>query len=70
MNSNELRENVEKDGALTRRFQQVLVEQPTNQETIEILNNIKEKYEDHHKVIYTKEAIEECVKMADYHLIL
>lgn len=64
----EFRENVEKDGALTRRFQQVLVEQPTNQETIEILNNIKEKYEDHHKVIYTKEAIEECVKMADRYI--
>ena len=64
----EFRENVEKDGALTRRFQQVLIEQPTNQETIEILNNIKEKYEDHHKVIYTKEAIEECVKMADRYI--
>lgn len=64
----EFRENVEKDGALTRRFQQVLIEQPTNEETIEILNNIKEKYEDHHKVIYTKEAIEECVKMADRYI--
>lgn len=64
----EFRENVEKDGALTRRFQQVLIEQPTVSETIEILNNIKEKYEDHHKVIYTKEAIEECVKMADRYI--
>lgn len=64
----EFRENIEKDGALTRRFQQVLVEEPTTDETITILNNIKEKYEDHHKVVYTKEAIEECVKMADRYI--
>ena len=64
----EFRENVEKDGALTRRFQQVLVDEPTNDETITILNNIKEKYEDHHRVIYTKESIEECVKMADRYI--
>lgn len=61
----EFRENIEKDGALTRRFQQVLIEEPTNEETVTILMNIKDRYEDHHKVTYSDEAIEECVKMAD-----
>ena len=60
----EYRENIEKDGALTRRFQQVLVEEPTLEETKIILTNIKEKYEKHHKVKYTDEAIEECVKLS------
>jgi len=60
----EYRENIEKDGALTRRFQQVLVEEPTLDETKVILNNIKEKYEKHHRVKYTNEAIEECVKLS------
>ena len=60
----EYRENIEKDGALTRRFQQVLVEEPTLDETKTILLNIKEKYEKHHKVRYTDEAIEECVKLS------
>ena len=60
----EYRENIEKDGALTRRFQQVLVEEPTLEETKTILLNIKEKYEKHHKVRYTDEAIEECVKLS------
>ena len=60
----EYRENIEKDGALTRRFQQVLVEEPTLDETKTILLNIKEKYEKHHKVKYTDEAIEECVKLS------
>ncbi len=60
----EYRENIEKDGALTRRFQQVLVVEPTLDETKTILMNIKEKYEKHHKVIYTNEAIEECVKLS------
>lgn len=64
----EFRENIEKDGALTRRFQQVLIEEPTLEETITILKNIKDKYEDHHKVIYTDEAVEECVKMADRYI--
>ena len=64
----EFRENIEKDGALTRRFQQVLIEEPTLEETITILKNIKDKYEDHHKVTYTDEAIEECVKMADRYI--
>ena len=60
----EYRENIEKDGALVRRFQQVLVEEPTLDETKTILMNIKEKYEKHHKVKYTDEAIEECVKLS------
>ncbi len=65
----EYRENIEKDGALTRRFQQVLVEEPTLEETKTILMNIKEKYEKHHKVIYTNEAIEECVKLSDRYIM-
>ena len=64
----EFREHIEKDSALTRRFQQVLVEATTNEETNIILNNIKDKYEKYHSVSYTPEAIEECVKMADRYI--
>lgn len=64
----EYRENIEKDGALTRRFQQVLVEQPSFSETKEILHNIKESYEEYHKVKYTDEAVEECAKLADRYI--
>jgi ATP-dependent Clp protease ATP-binding subunit ClpC len=64
----EYREHVEKDGALKRRFQEVLVEEPTLDETRVILENIKEKYENHHKVEYTKDAIDECVKLADRYM--
>ena len=60
----EYRENIEKDGALTRRFQQVLVEEPTLEETKTILMNIKGNYEKHHKVRYSEEAIDECVKLS------
>ncbi len=59
----EYRQYIEKDGALERRFQKVLVEPTTVEETIEILNNIKNRYEDHHLVTYTPEAIESCVKL-------
>ena len=59
----EYRQHIEKDGALERRFQKVLVEPTSIEETIEILNNIKERYEDHHNVTYTKEAIEACVRL-------
>lgn len=59
----EYRQYIEKDGALERRFQKVLVEPTTVEETVLILNNIKEKYEDHHSVNYTDEAIEACVKL-------
>ena len=64
----EFREHFEKDSALTRRFQQVLVEATTLEETKIILNNIKDKYENYHRVNYTPEAIEECVKMADRYI--
>ena len=64
----EYRQHIEKDGALERRFQKVMVE-PTNiEETIAILNNIKDKYEDHHNVIYTPEAIEACVKLTNRYM--
>jgi ATP-dependent Clp protease ATP-binding subunit ClpC len=64
----EYRQYIEKDGALARRFQMVLVDSTTPEETIQILDNIKEKYEDHHHVIYTKEAIEACVKLSDRYI--
>ncbi|MFN0032684.1 MAG: ATP-dependent Clp protease ATP-binding subunit [Flavobacteriales bacterium] len=59
----EYRQYIEKDGALERRFQKVIVDPTTNAETIQILNNIKDKYEEHHSVTYTDEAIESCVKL-------
>jgi ATP-dependent Clp protease ATP-binding subunit ClpC len=64
----EYRMHIEKDGALDRRFQKVLVEQPSVEETILILNNIKSKYEDYHNVTYSPEAIEACVKLSDRYM--
>ncbi len=69
----EYRNSIEKDGALERRFQKIIVEQTNEEETFEILKNIKDKYEDHHNVIYTNEALLACVKltsryMTDRHL--
>jgi ATP-dependent Clp protease ATP-binding subunit ClpC len=64
----EFRENIEKDGALTRRFQKVMVEPPSTEDTLIILDNIKDKYEDHHKVTYTDEAIEACVRLSDRYI--
>lgn len=64
----EYRQYIEKDGALERRFQKVIVEPTSVEETITILNNIKNKYEDHHNVIYTQEAIEACVKLTDRYM--
>jgi ATP-dependent Clp protease ATP-binding subunit ClpC len=61
----EYRVNIEKDGALERRFQKVMVEPTTAEETLVILNNIKPKYEAHHNVIYTDDALEACVKLTD-----
>jgi ATP-dependent Clp protease ATP-binding subunit ClpC len=61
----EFRQFIEKDGALERRFQKVLVEPTSIEETIEILNNVKGRYEDHHNVNYSPEAIEACVKMTN-----
>lgn len=64
----EYRQHIEKDGALERRFQKVLVEPTTPEETLQILRNIKEKYEEHHNVNYTEEALEACVKLADRYI--
>ena len=64
----EYRQYIEKDGALARRFQMVMVDSTSVDETIQILENIKEKYEDHHHVNYTKEALEACVKLSDRYI--
>jgi len=64
----EYRQYIEKDGALERRFQKVLIEPTSPEETIKILENIKEKYEDHHNVFYTDEAIQSCVKLTDRYI--
>ena len=64
----EYRQYIEKDGALERRFQKILVEPTSPEETIEILNNIKARYEDHHLVRYTSEAIEACVKLTNRYM--
>jgi len=64
----EFRENIEKDGAMTRRFQQVIINPPSLEDTLTILKNIKDKYENHHRVIYTLEAIEACAKLSDRYI--
>lgn len=64
----EYRQYIEKDGALARRFQMVMVDSTSPEETIEILDNIKDKYEEHHHVTFTKEAIEACVKLSDRYI--
>ena len=64
----EYRKNIEKDGALERRFQKVIVEPTTAEETLQILKNIKDKYEDHHNVNYTDAALEACVKLTDRYI--
>ncbi len=64
----EYRQYIEKDGALERRFQKVMVEPTTQEETIQILNNIKERYEDHHLVNYTDEALVACVKLTERYI--
>ncbi|MFT4983768.1 MAG: ATP-dependent Clp protease ATP-binding subunit ClpC [Flavobacterium sp.] len=64
----EYRQYIEKDGALERRFQKIIVEPTSVEETITILNNIKNKYEDHHNVIYSQDAIEACVKLTDRYM--
>lgn len=64
----EYRQNIEKDGALERRFQKVIVEATTPEETLQILKNIKDKYEDHHNVNYTETALEACVKLTDRYI--
>ena len=64
----EYRQNIEKDGALERRFQKVIVEPTTAEETLQILKNIKDKYDDHHNVNYTDAALEACVKLTDQYI--
>ena len=59
---------IEKDGALDRRFQKVMIEPPSVNETIQILNNIKSKYEDYHSVLYSDDAIDACVKLSDRYM--
>ena len=65
---NEYRESIEKDGALERRFQKIMVEPTTPEETLQILQNIKDRYEDHHQVNYTTEAIEACVNLSERYI--
>ena len=64
----EYRQNIEKDGALERRFQKVLIEQTTEEETLEILRNIKDKYENHHNVMYTDEALKACAGLTSRYM--
>ena len=64
----EYRQYIEKDGALARRFQMVMVDATSPEETVQILDNIKEKYEEHHHVNYTAEAVEACVKLSDRYI--
>ena len=64
----EYRQNIEKDGALERRFQKVIIDPTTTKETLEILQNIKDRYEDHHNVQYTDEAIEACVYLTNRYM--
>ncbi len=64
----EYRKHIEKDGALERRFQKIMVEPTSPEETVIILNNIKHKYEDHHNVTYTPEAIDACVKLTERYI--
>lgn len=64
----EYRENIEDDGALTRRFQEIFVDAPSISEAVEILDRIKDQYEEHHSVEYTPEAIEACVKLSERYI--
>ena len=66
--TDEYRKTIEKDGALERRFQKIMVEPTTPNETLEILKNLKEKYEEHHNVSYTDEALEACVALTDRYI--
>ena len=64
----EYRKNIEKDGALERRFQKIIVEPTTSEETLQILKNIKDKYEEHHNVIFTDDALEACVRLTERYI--
>ena len=63
--TDEFRKTIEKDGALDRRFQKVTIEPTTKEETLQILNNLKDRYEEHHNITYTPEALEACVRLTD-----
>ena len=65
---NEYRQSIEKDGTLERRFQKVLVNPTTAEETLQILQNVKDRYENHHQVSYTPEAIEACVRVTERYI--
>jgi ATP-dependent Clp protease ATP-binding subunit ClpC len=64
----EYRTNIEKDGALERRFQKIIINPPTAEETLQILKNVKEKYEEHHNVEYTEDALENCVRLTERYI--
>ena len=64
----EYRQHIEKDGALDRRFQKVVIDPPSQEESVNILNNIKEKYEDYHNVIYSEDAVKACVSLSDRYI--
>jgi ATP-dependent Clp protease ATP-binding subunit ClpC len=64
----EYRQHIEKDGALARRFQKVIIEPTTSEETVQILNNIKDRYEDHHSVKFTEDAIKACVRLTERYI--
>jgi len=64
----EFRTNIEKDGALERRFQKIIINPPSAEETLQILRNVKEKYEEHHNVEYTDDALENCVKLTERYI--
>ena len=64
----EYRTNIEKDGALERRFQKIIIDPPTAEETLDILKNVREKYEDHHNVEYTDDALLNCVKLTERYI--
>ena len=64
----EYRKSIEKDGALERRFQKIIVEQTSPDETLTILHNIKDRYEEHHNVVYSEEALQACVKLAERYI--
>jgi ATP-dependent Clp protease ATP-binding subunit ClpC len=64
----EFRTNIEKDGALERRFQKIIINPPSSDETLQILKNVKEKYEEHHNVEYTDDALENCVRLTERYI--
>ena len=63
--TDEFRKSIEKDGALDRRFQKVIIEPTSKEETLQILNNLKDRYEEHHNITYTPDALEACVRLTD-----